>query len=215
LLGKLNFFVKIYGPESNRLLVGSYSFAGRYILDHYVFHSQGQDVKTRLERHMTLLRRVLFSRSLRLLPLPEQVGVIEALAVLVDQQPALLPLDDQHLLAFLSELLKMASVADGEMTDANLTGAIVDRNGFVVSSHDPTTSDDNEMASLRFRASSLFLRRECVVQIQKGRVVIGAELPLGVQLRMSTIALLRSVIRSHSDAFFDSDTSTPIGKRNV
>jgi hypothetical protein len=85
----------------------------------------------------------------------------------------------------------MACVADGEMTDANLTDAIVDRNGFVVSSHDPTTIDDNEWHLFVSAQSSFFLRRECVVQIQKGRVVIVAELPLGVQLRMSTIASLQ------------------------
>jgi hypothetical protein len=147
--------------------------------------------------------------------LPEQVGVIEAMAVLTDQLPALLPLNDQHILAFLSELLKMASVADGEMCDSNLAGAIVDRNGFVIPLHDPKITDDNELATVSFRASSLFLRRECIVHIRKGKVIVCAELPLGIQLRVSTIALLRSVIRGHPDAFFDSETSTPIGKRNV
>lgn len=172
-------------------------------------------MKARLEKHLSLLRRVLFSRSLRLLPLPEQVGVVEALAVLTDQLPDLIPLDDQHLLAFLSELLKMSSVADGEMTDSNLAGSVVDRNGFVVPSSDGPVTNDSETSAVSFRASSLFLRRECVVVVQEGRVVVGAELPLGVQLRVSTIALLRSVIRGHPDTFFDSDTSTPVGTYNV
>jgi transformation/transcription domain-associated protein len=60
-----------------------------------------------------------------------------------------------------------------------------------------------------------FFRRECVVCIQKGKVVIGVELPLGVQLEVSTIALLRSIIRDYPGEFFDADTTTSIGKRNV
>jgi hypothetical protein len=144
--------------------------------------------------------------------LPEQVGVIEGLAALSDQLPNLIPLDDQHLLAFLSELLKMASVADGEMSDPNFIGSSVDRNGFVVPAEEQSKKSENESkGSPPFRASSLFLRRECVVYCREGKIVVSAELPLGIQLRISTIALLRSVIRGHPDTFFDSDTSTPVG----
>lgn len=60
---------------------------------------------------MTLIRRLIFSRSLRVLPLQEKIGSIEALAVLIDRIPELISITDQHLLAFLSELLKMASIA--------------------------------------------------------------------------------------------------------
>jgi hypothetical protein len=75
---------------------------------------------------MTWLRRVLFSRARRLLPMPKQMGVSNSLELMIDQQPALVPMDDQHVLAFLSGLLspirvaKLASDADGERTDANL-----------------------------------------------------------------------------------------------
>ena len=167
------------------------------------------DAKVRLQKHLTLLRRVLFSRSLRLLPLLEQVGVVEALAVLVDQLPDLIPLDDQHLLAFLSELLKMASVADGEMNDSSLLGTVVDRNGFVVATPEQRGM---ETADPEFRTSSLFLRRDCVIALREGRVVVSEELPPGVQLRVSAIELLRSVIRGHPDTFFDAETSTPVGR---
>ncbi|MGK3758804.1 MAG: hypothetical protein ACI8RD_011121, partial [Bacillariaceae sp.] len=68
---------------------------------------------------------------------------VEALSVLVDQVPDLIQLEDQHLLAFLSELLKMASVADGEMTDTNLIGSVVDRNGYVLPAQGhPITNND-------------------------------------------------------------------------
>lgn len=172
------------------------------------------NVKAKLGKHLAVIRRVLFSRSLRLLPLPEQVGVVEGLAVITDQIPDLIPLDDQHLLAFLSELLKMASVADGEMTDPNLIGSVVDRNGFVIPSEDRSDNGEKTVSNTcSFRASSLFLRRECVVDAMKGKIVVGAELAVGVQFRVSTIALLRSVIRGHPNIFFDSETTTPVGKQ--
>ena len=171
------------------------------------------DIKSILEKHITLIRRVLFSRSLRLLPLQEQVGAVEALTVLVDRVPNLIPLEDQHLLAFLSELLKMASVADGEMTDNNLIGSVVDKNGFVLPEHRQQTSkSDVQDVDPALRPSSLFLRRDCILTTDCQKILIGEELPSGVQLRVSSIQLLRSIIRGHPDSFFDAESSTPVGK---
>ncbi len=174
------------------------------------------DIKSILEKQIVLIRRVLFSRSLRLLPLREQVGAVEALTVLVDRVPNLIPLEDQHLLAFLSELLKMASVADGEMKDNNLIGSVVDKNGFVLPEH-RHHSPPNDMRDVdpTLRPSSLFLRRDCIVIIGSQKLIIGEELPCGIQLRVSSIQLLRSIIRGHPDTFFDSDSSTPVGKRTI
>ena len=62
------------------------------------------------------LRKLVFSRSLRILPLPQQVGAVEALAVIVNEFPSFLSIKDQHFLSFLSELLKMCSVSDGEVS---------------------------------------------------------------------------------------------------
>jgi hypothetical protein len=171
------------------------------------------DIKSILEKQIVLIRRVLFSRSLRLLPLQEQVGAVEALTVLVDRVPTLIPLQDQHLLAFLSELLKMASVADGEMTDNNLVGSVVDKNGFVLPEHrhqQPTKSDIKEVDPA-LRPSSLFRRRDCILTTGGGKLLIGEELPCGIQLRVSSIQLLRSIIRGHPDTFFDAESSTPVG----
>ena len=170
------------------------------------------DIKSTLEKQIVLIRRVLFSRSLRLLPLREQVGAVEALTVLVDRVPNLIPLEDQHLLAFLSELLKMASVADGEMKDNNLIGSVVDKNGFVLPEHrhHPPKNDTKDIDPT-LRPSSLFLRRDCIVTIDGQKLLIGEELPCGIQLRVSSIQLLRSIIRGHPDTFFDSDSSTPVG----
>ena len=137
---------------------------------------------------------------------------MEALSVIIDQLPDVIPLSDQHLLAFLSELLKMSSVADGEMSDQNLSGFVVDKNGFAVSAQQkhPSSKDAKGLVCTP-HASSIFLRRGCILSTPNVRIIVAEELPFGVQLRVSSIGLLRSVIRGHPDAFFDAETSTPIG----
>jgi transformation/transcription domain-associated protein len=185
-------------------------------LKHFIIdRSSREECKELFRNQLTLIRRVLFSRSLRLLPLPEQVGAVEALAVIIDQMPEVIPLTDQHLLAFLSELLKMSSVADGEMSDSNLVGHVVDKNGFAVSVEDaiPSGKDQNSYVCSS-HASSIFLRRECIVNAHNAKIVVAEELPFGVQLRVSSICLLRSVIRGQPDPFFDAEASTPVGKGN-
>lgn len=156
-----------------------------------------------------LVRRVLFSRSLRLLPLPHQVGVVDGLAAVIKQFPSLLPLTDQHLLACLSELLKMSSVADGEMTDEKLNAVVVDKDGFVPS------EVDSDASQYPTHASTLFFRRKCVVRVLGVNFEIPGELPTGLQLRVSTIVLLHAIIRTYTDSFFDTETSAPIGEFNV
>jgi hypothetical protein len=164
---------------------------------------------------MSSIKRVLFARSLRLLPLPEQVGVFDALAFLIHQFPSLIPISDQHLLAFLSEFLKMSSIADGEMSDSNMIGYVVDKNGFVVSAQDK----ESIVASVQPGNinSSVFLRRECLLRspVNGSYIVIPGELTNGVQLRVSGLHLFRAVITQHSDAFFDADQAAPIGKQDV
>lgn len=155
---------------------------------------------------MPVIKRVLFTRSLRLLPLPEQIGVIEALATFVECVPNLLPMTNQHLLAFLSEFLKLSSIADGEMSDPNIVGYVVDKNGF-------TATPTPYHRSANRHIYGVFLRRECVakVAIDNTYLVIPEDLPNGTQLRVSALRLLNAVIRHHSDSFFDADTKTPIG----
>lgn len=150
-------------------------------------------------KNLSLIRRVLFSRALRLLHLPQQVGVVEGLAVFIKQQPGIMPLSDQHLLAFLSELLKMLSVADGEMSDNALKNHAVNKDGYT------TTETERDPSTFPTHSSSLFFRRECIVEVQGIRFLIPEELPAGVQLRVSTIVLLHSVILGHSERFFDAE----------
>ena len=173
---------------------------------------QSEEVEKLLSDHMCTIKKLFFSKSLRLLPLPEQVGVFDALAFLIYRIPSLLPLSDQHLLAFLSEFLKMSSIADGEMSDSSMSGYFVDKNGFVVSAQEaesiPVTSQQSS------HTSSIFLRRECAVKCPNdGQYVsIPEELANGIQLRVSGLRLFRAVVRRHADAFFDADSTTPVGK---
>jgi transformation/transcription domain-associated protein len=191
---------------------GPYRFAARFLLVHYFLGPSGKDsASSVLSAHLSLVRRILFSRSLRLLPLPQQVGVVEGLSVLISQfpgiLPSILPFSDTHVLAFLSELLKMLSVADGEMSDRNLEEFVVDRDGYAGAKTDSITSQ------YPTHSSSLFFRRECVIEVDRPRmkVAIPGEVPVGVQLRVSAIVLYHSVVRAYSDPFFDAETSSPIG----
>jgi hypothetical protein len=202
---ELNFFL-----PSNR-------FVSRYILKHYIIDVLAPEKTIEmLKEHMVVIKRVLFSRSLRLLPLPEQVGAVEALAMVVDQLPSLLPLNDQHLLAFLSELLKMSSVADGEMTDPNLIGSVVDKNGYAMPVLDTAqaASKESSVTNDEKASSTLFLRRDSILKFGPIKFFVPGEASNGVQLRASTIRLLRAVIRGHADSFFDADSSTPVGKHS-
>lgn len=181
-------------------------FTARFVLVRIVISSMNADESNSFfMNHIAILRRVMFSRSLKLMSLPQQVGAIEGLAIIIKEVPSLLPLSDQHLLAFLSELLKMSSVADGEMTDKSLENAVVDKNGFIFGSGG-VNIDQNPS-----HASSLFYRRECVVIANGTKLVIPEELPMGVQLRVSSISLLHAVIRVYTDPFFDAAGTTPIG----
>ena len=152
-----------------------------------------------------MIRRVLFSRTLRLLPLPHQVGAIEGLTTIVRLFPTLFPLTDQHVLTFLSELLKMASVADGEMVDEKLSEMVVDKDGFI-----PIKNTDRPQYPTH--SSNLFYRRECVLRIGPIRIVVPGEESTGIQFRISTIILMHTIIGINTDAFFDADSMTPIGE---
>jgi hypothetical protein len=176
-------------------------FSARFLLNYFV--ASDADF---VSGHVDLIQRVMFSRNLRLLPLPHQIGVVEGLTAIITQFPGLLPLTDQHLLACLSELLKMSSVADGEMTDKKLDDVVVNKDGYVPS------EGDSGLSQLPAHASSSFFRRECVVDILVVKVVVPGELPGGVQLRLSTIVLLHTIIRTYTDPFFDAESTAPIGE---
>lgn len=174
-----------------------------------------------LQPHETILKRCLFSRSLRILPLPDQVGIVETLAFLISFAPDVLPLSDQHLLAFLGELLKMLSIADGAMNGDKTVdvGVAVNKNGYVYNRDSVHANADGEEAALthsaKRHASSIFMREAMVLPGRNGNVgdiAVPSELPLGVQLRVTSLALFRAVVKNHTSAFFEADKSTPIGE---
>lgn len=98
----------------------------------------------------------------------------------------------------------MASVADGEMSDEKLKDMVVDKDGYA-SANSKLSPDYPKYAF------SLFFRRECLIQIRNVKILVPRELPVGVQLRVSAIILFHIIWWSHSDVFFDSVATTPIG----
>lgn len=189
-----------------------FSISARFLLKHFITSHPKEEYQKIFNAQISMIRRVIFSRSLRLLPLAEQVGAVEALAFIVKEARGVLPLSDQHLLAFLSELLKMSSVADGEMTDSALVSYVVDKNGNALTGKKPNSSSSLRSEKCPSHASAIFFRRECILELDKCKFIIPEELPHGVQLRVSSISLLHSVILGHPNLFFDAEVSTPIGK---
>ncbi|KAL9186273.1 hypothetical protein ACHAXT_005511 [Thalassiosira profunda] len=163
-----------------------------------------------LAPHINALKRLLFPKVLRVLPLPNQVAIIEACVFIVERAPKLIPIADQHLIGFLSEILKMISIADGEIEDQNFGGVVlIDKHGFAVNS----SGGSEPKRSSAVRASSLALRNAFVVEDPSfgGRVEVPAELSLGVQLRVSTLLLFRAVIRGSPDEFYDAESESRVG----
>ena len=195
-----------------QLLTTLCRIAARFVMKHYITNQPKEKWEPILRGQVSLMRRVIFSRSLRLLPLAEQVGAVEALSYIMKEATSIFPLSDQHLLAFLSELLKMCSVADGEMSDASLAGYVVDKNGNASTAKKSTSQSVQRHDKHPSHASTLFFRRECILEFGEWRFIIPEELPHGVQIRVSAITLLRAVITGHPDAFFDAAVSTPVGK---
>jgi hypothetical protein len=62
-------------------------------------------------------------------------------------------------------------------------------------------------------ASSIFLRKAMILEDGSfdGRILIPQELPLGIQLRVSTLLLFRALIRGFADEFYDADPQSKIG----
>lgn len=176
-------------------------FCSRFFLKQFVLVPRGA---TALSDHSSTMRRLLFSRHLRFVPLPHQVGMVEALAFLLLENPTLFLLTDTHTINFLSELLKMCSVADGEMQDKSLAEVVVDKNGFAA-------SVGEKGLSFSTQPSAIFFRRNAIVDVNGAKVVVSEELAPGIQLRLAAIVLVHAVVRGHTDFFFDSDASTSIG----
>lgn len=156
------------------------------------------------------LKRLLFPKLLRTLPLPNQVACIDAVAFILTKFPKLLPITDTKLQAFVSELLKMISIADGALSDPSFGSIVlIDKDGFAVNSDGEATSRPRS----NVRPSSVFLRKSFVLEDETygGRIQVPAELPLGIQLRVSTLQLFRGLITGWPDEFYDAGSDSSIG----
>jgi hypothetical protein len=80
------------------------------------------------------------------------------------------------------------------------------KNGYIKSS-------DKLEADHRYptHCSALFLRRESVLTVCGTLLAVPQELPVGVQLRLSAIILLHSVVSFNSDSFFDAESTHAVG----
>jgi hypothetical protein len=163
-----------------------------------------------LLNNVNSLKRLIFPKLLRTLPLPNMCAAVDACAYILDKAPKLIPIEDQNLLAFLSELLKMISIADGEFSDPSFGSVVlIDKNGFAVNNCGESTSQNMPGT----HASSIFLRKAMILEDGSfdGRILIPQELPLGIQLRVSTLLLFRALIRGFADEFYDADPQSKIG----
>jgi len=164
-----------------------------------------------LTPHVDSLKRLLFPKLLRTLPLPHQVAVVDALAFILEAATGLIPIDDRNLLAFISELLKMMSIADGEFDDPSFGSvALVNKDGWAT--NNDGTSEPSGCKHSNFRPSSVLLRRASTIEDNtfKGKVVVPAELTMGVQLRVSALLLFRGFIRGSPDQFYDADNGSTV-----
>jgi len=59
-----------------------------------------------------MIKRLLFSRGLRHMSLCDQVGIVDALAFVVEEAPSLYGISNHQILVHISDLLRLASVAE-------------------------------------------------------------------------------------------------------
>ena len=157
-----------------------------------------------LSEFASLLKRMIFSRSLRHVSQADQIGIVDALTFVIEEAPSMYDLSDQSLLVHLSDLLRSASIVD---SDKSSDPGGSSEKGVHVSGVDTFFKGCQFSSS---RASTMFLREEVVMKVLNYTVIVPAELPYGEQLRVSSILLFRSVIRRHTKAFFSADTSPNI-----
>lgn len=195
----------------------TYRFAVRHAIEH-IYGGEGNaesnpSLDDLLTKSSSVIKRQLFSRSLRNLPLADQIATIETFAYVMKRSPGLVALSDNQVLRFISELLKMLSVADGEMAyDSISHSVIIDKDGFRPRS-ERNDSMVNKFSSLS-HASGLFLREEFVMEDPYicGNIVVPAALPIGIQYRVSALVLFRNILQLHSNVFAEAEANSSIGE---
>eukprot|EP00557_Chaetoceros_sp_GSL56_P001585 CAMPEP_0176500498 /NCGR_PEP_ID=MMETSP0200_2-20121128/13588_1 /TAXON_ID=947934 /ORGANISM="Chaetoceros sp., Strain GSL56" /LENGTH=4498 /DNA_ID=CAMNT_0017899179 /DNA_START=1114 /DNA_END=14610 /DNA_ORIENTATION=+ len=164
-----------------------------------------------LLKHISTIKRQLFLKSLRNLQLQDQIAAIECFTFVLKHSPSSLPVLDNHVLVFISESLKMMSVADGEMTSESIShSTIVDKDGF-----NPRVSRNNHMLSYFSKishATGICLREGFNIVLSNGfRMYVNPELPIAVQLRVSSLNLFHELLHQNSEEFLEAESSSSIG----
>jgi hypothetical protein len=85
-------------------------FAVRHFL-RIVSRDNPSVIESAIKDNLNSLKRLIFPRILRNSPLPVQVATVDSMAFMVEMAPQSFSIDDQTVLAFTAELLKMVSVA--------------------------------------------------------------------------------------------------------
>lgn len=181
-------------------------YAARFCLKH-ISRAKDISVGALISGFSSMIKRMLFSRGLRHMSLCDQVGIVDALAFVVEEAPSLYGISNHQILVHISDLLRLASAVDGDKSSD--TALLADK-----STHVPGI--DTSFKGSRFsnaRAAAMFLREESVVKVPGVDIdiVVPAEHPYGEQLRVSTLILFRSVVRRHTKSFFDAEATTTIG----
>lgn len=163
------------------------------------------------KKQSSSIRRILFSRSLRHLQLQDQIATIELFTYTITHAPEVLPISDNQTVVFLSELLKILSVGDGEMTSDSIpSSSIVDKDGYCPTV--PFNSCMVDKLSALSHSTSLFLRSDFVITQGNLHVVrVEGDLPIGVQYRVSTLRLFGTVLKDNSDTFLEAESSSSLG----
>ena len=161
-----------------------------------------------LSDHIISLKRLLFAKLLRTLSLPDLVAVVDAVAFINEAVPNLIPIDDANMISILGELIKMVSVADGEISDKNFGSVVlIDKNGWAVDSEGEPISDRKPLV----QPSSIFQRHAIILEDDGigARIVVPEGLSLGVHLRVSTLYLFRAIVRL--DDFIEAENQSQMG----
>ncbi|GMI34635.1 hypothetical protein TeGR_g12684, partial [Tetraparma gracilis] len=199
-------------------------FGARHALQHFAL-AHSSPLEGLLAPHASYLKQLLFSRNLRILPLAQQVGVVETLAFTISRSPSTLPLSDSNVVASLNELLVVIAALDESPSGAS--------SGDSASAPNTPTSTPNTSStpagpggggggsggsSSTSHASAVFLRGPSVVgkELTGGiTITVPGELPHSVQLRVSALLLFRAIIKHHSEEFLSAEPSTGLGAIRV
>jgi transformation/transcription domain-associated protein len=164
------------------------------------------------KKQSSVIRRLLFNRSLRHLQLQDQIATIEAFNFTIMHAPDVLSLSDNHTIIFLSELLKIMSVGDGEMTSESIpSSCIVDKDGL----HPKVSMNGcmiDKMSPLT-HSTSIFLRGAFTIVQGEGiyRAKIDGDLPVGVRYRVATLQLFGKILKENTNHFLEAEPTSSLG----